>query len=235
MLKKLFLVSLLMIVTNVFCQKKSGEVCYKVQAVKFELNANDSKINDFTKKIWTISDEQSFTLRFNALKSSFILSQVLKNDDVSDKSRTLNRIASMLVSTPYSYFFDLNEKNYLLKTDEGILIDKPREKLIWEITNETKTIGDYLCYKATCIKSFTGRDGKEKHTPVTAWFAPSLPYSFGPKEYNGLPGLILEVVENKSIFYASSILIYDGKDREVEFPKGKTITEDDYTKKVMSN
>jgi hypothetical protein len=24
------------------------------------------------------------------------------------------------------------------KTDEGILIDKPREKLIWEITNESK-------------------------------------------------------------------------------------------------
>jgi GLPGLI family protein len=68
----------------------------------------------------------------------------------------------------------------LLKTDEGILIDKPREKLIWEITNESKTIGDYLCYKATCIKSLR-RDGKEKHTPATVFgLSPVCHIAFGP-------------------------------------------------------
>jgi hypothetical protein len=47
-------------------------------------------------------------------------------------------------------------RNYLLKTDEGILIDKPREKLIWEITNESKTRLSLLqsnLYQKLCVET----------------------------------------------------------------------------------
>lgn len=235
MLRKILFGVILLMCTNGFCQKSSGEVVYNVQAVKFELNSTDSKINDITKKIWDVSEVQTFKMRFSGAKSSFIKNQILKNDIITENSTSLNKLASILVSTPYSYFFDFNEINYSLRTDDGTIINKPREKLNWDITVETKTIGNYLCYKATYVKNFIGRDGKEKHTPVTAWFAPSLPYSFGPKEYNGLPGLILEVVENKSIFYAANISIFEDKINEIEFPNGKAITEDEYFKKVLSN
>ncbi|AUC85668.1 hypothetical protein CW731_10380 [Polaribacter sp. ALD11] len=32
-------------------------------------------------------------------------------------------------------------------------------------------------------------------TPVTAWFSKSFPFNYGPEEYCGLPGLIIELQE----------------------------------------
>lgn len=138
------------------------------------------------------------------------------------------------MSTPYSYFIDFSEKNYIFKTVDGILIEKTREIYNWKITTETKNIDSYLCYKASCFKSLIGRDGKEKSIQITAWFAPSLPYSFGPKDYNGLPGLILELIENKSIYYASNISIFNDIEIKIQFPTGKTISEFEYAKKILT-
>jgi GLPGLI family protein len=225
---------LLFFLTNVYSQRKSGEVNYKLFAIKFELDSKDTSINDITKKIWKEAENQSFKLSFNNLKSSFIQHQVLTKENEIGKTNILDKIASNLVSTPYSYFIDFSEKSYILKTVDGILIEKPREIYNWKITTETKNIGSYLCYKATCFKSFIGRDGKEKSIQITAWFAPSLPYSFGPKDYNGLPGLILELTENKSIYYASNISIFNDIEIKIQFPSGKTISEFEYAKKILT-
>jgi GLPGLI family protein len=79
-----------------------------------------------------------------------------------------------------------------------------------------------------------GRNGKNISIPITAWFAPSLPYSYGPKDYNGLPGLILELQERKTIYFASLITLSKDKELEIEFPKGKTVTKEDYEKKLKA-
>jgi GLPGLI family protein len=55
----------------------------------------------------------------------------------------------------------------------------------WKITNDTTTIFGIQCVKA---KSDSG---------VTVWFAPSIPVNSGPGVFYGLPGLILQVSNNK--------------------------------------
>lgn len=41
---------LLIFLTNIYSQRKSREVNYKLQTVKFELDLKDNKINNITKK-----------------------------------------------------------------------------------------------------------------------------------------------------------------------------------------
>lgn len=56
------------------------------------------------------------------------------------------------------------------------------EKPEWEISDETKEILGYQCFKAT--SDFRGRGW-------TAWFTPEIPVHDGPWKLCGLPGLIL--------------------------------------------
>lgn len=85
------------------------------------------------------------------------------------------------------------------------------------------------------VKSYIARDAKEKNITIIAWFAPSLPYAYGPKDYGGLPGLILELTEKETTYYASKINITKNKEVKIDFPKGKMITEEEYNRKAMLN
>ncbi|THV57537.1 GLPGLI family protein [Chryseobacterium candidae] len=58
----------------------------------------------------------------------------------------------------------------------------------WQLFNEFKTIGKYKCQKAIAKKY--GRTW-------IAWFAKEIPFPFGPYKFSGLPGLILEVSDER--------------------------------------
>lgn len=60
--------------------------------------------------------------------------------------------------------------------------------LDWELQNETKTIAGL-----TCSKAMTNYGGRE----YTAWYTTEIPISDGPYIFNGLPGLIVKVVDSK--------------------------------------
>lgn len=58
----------------------------------------------------------------------------------------------------------------------------------WSFHPETKKIGKYVCKKATA--SFRGRS-------YTAWFTEAVPLNVGPWKFQGLPGLLVEIYDNK--------------------------------------
>ncbi|MDR3259512.1 MAG: GLPGLI family protein [Fusobacteriaceae bacterium] len=74
----------------------------------------------------------------------------------------------------------------------------------WKLQNDTLTVVDYLCQKATC--RFRGRD-------YTAWFTVDIPISNGPWKFGGLPGLILKVYDNEKryIFECTRVEIHEKK------------------------
>lgn len=65
--------------------------------------------------------------------------------------------------------------------------DEEWDKPEWEITDESKEIIGYQCFKAT--SDYRGRKW-------TAWFSPEIPLQDGPWKLCGLPGLILEAAES---------------------------------------
>ena len=131
-------------------------------------------------------------------------------------------------------------------------------KLEWQLGTETKQIGQYLCMKATAIKTvdeFDWRSMRRKSPPkdskvkkdstktttisdeieipkqieVVAWYTPQIPVSQGPGEFWGLPGLILEVNTDKTTILCSKIILNPQEKDEIEAPKkGDVVSRDGY-------
>ena len=122
------------------------------------------------------------------------------------------------------------------------------EPIEWELHSDTKNIGNYTCYKATYTKeveemsmtTFSNNDAKNneneensapkmKTIKVTAWYTPQIPVSNGPDNYQGLPGLILEISDGDLSILCSKITLNPKKTIEIEEPrKGKEVTQQEH-------
>lgn len=235
-MKNLLHITLLFLVQVLYSQATSGSIIYGIKPISFEIKEGvDVATRNMLEKSQAAAEKQTFILEFNRSRSKFVMNDASLKDASSEEAKFFNMIGAIRFTADYSYFLDQKENFELFKQNDGTIIKKDFYKINWEITAESKTIDGYLCYKAVYNKEYMGRDNKTKINRIVAWFAPSLPYGFGPKEYNGTPGLILELQEFDTIYYASSITILKDKELVIEFPKGKTVSQEDYTKKVMSN
>lgn len=77
-----------------------------------------------------------------------------------------------------------------------------------------------------------------KDVVVTAWYTPEIPVNQGPDKYWGLPGLILEVNDGKTVILCSKVVLNPKTKTDIKAPtKGKEISQKDFdettTKKMQ--
>jgi GLPGLI family protein len=73
-----------------------------------------------------------------------------------------------------------------------------------------------------------------KEITITAWYTMDIPVSQGPEGYWGLPGLILEVNDGKTIILCSKIVLNSKDKVEIKAPKnGKEIGQKEYDETVI--
>ena len=173
-------------------------------------------------------NEILFNLELNSTCSRFSIDDNQNNMD----DRNLKFSSSLAGYGGVIYFF----KNDSILRQSGLLGDKffisSKSNKDWQITNESKKIDNYTCYKATTIYKV---DNAEKvfYHPVVAWFCPELPYSYGPKGYGNLPGLILELQIRNSNFGVKSISKTKKIDLKLKTLKNiKILTEEEFDKKL---
>lgn len=87
--------------------------------------------------------------------------------------------------------------------DEELYVKENNFDWNWQLEEEVKQIGNFTCQKATT--TFRGRD-------YIAWFASSIPVSFGPWKFHGLSGLILEVYDLNGEFHIQAKNIKIGQE-----------------------
>ena len=116
------------------------------------------------------------------------------------------------------------DKTYVKQTEfmsRTFLIEDKLKKNDWEIKDETVNIGDYLCKKAIL---------KKGDTNIVVWFTSEIPSNEGPREYYGLPGLVLKVETGTLIIEATNITLSE-ESVTIEKPtKGKNVTQEEFEK-----
>jgi GLPGLI family protein len=158
----------------------------------------------------------SYELKFNDKKAIFKMKKKMSVDHTID----FDDIAGFS-DADGEFFTDLVNEMRLRKIrawnkDYIIRSSFPQ----WKIINQEKNILGYECLKATTKKQLDNGDLIE----VNAWFTKDIPFSFGPKEYVGLPGLILEIEERGIRFYATQVNLND-KTYSIKLPEvDKSIT-----------
>lgn len=121
------------------------------------------------------------------------------------------------------------------------LIQEKSEPFEWELSGETKKVGNYTVQKASFTKivdskrfstGMTEMENVKDTLQVTVWFTPEIPVSHGPENYFGLPGLILEVQNQGRTLICEKIELNPSAEPVViERPsKGKEISLDEFKK-----
>ena len=132
--------------------------------------------------------------------------------------------------------------NYLQEQDimgKEYLIKDKAEPFEWELSEETKKVGNYTVQKASFTKivdsrrfstGMTEMENVKDTLQVTVWFTPEIPVSHGPENYYGLPGLILEVQNQGRTLICEKIELNPSADPvEIVKPKkGKVITQAEF-------
>lgn len=121
--------------------------------------------------------------------------------------------------------YSLYNPNYIYSTSDYLL--STSIKYIWDFSDETKEIGGYLCYEAV-LKSI--ENSKGSFYPVTVWYCPAIPLEAGFKNYNNLPGVVLELQEQYIAYLAKSITFNEVE--KFEIPKLPIISIEEYLQKV---
>ncbi len=194
-------INILFIISSILCYSQSGKVFYEAKIITKGLKQDENLSNEAKKLLNQVYKAQiavTYILEFNKKESLFRKEERMQIND--------NKLNMADVQIGKGMFYsDLNQGIVLKEHDffgENFLIAMP--KLVWKLTQEKRRIGEYTCYKATTSYEILTRRGKSTRQ-VVAWFTSEIPFNFGPKEYVNLPGLIIELFEDKLHIKASKI------------------------------
>lgn len=194
----------------------TGEVIYKKKMID-SYKKDSMKEDPLFNQASLASEQHNYTLSFNINASKFIFHENL-GLETSAKERYNSKLSSLLCND-YNYYYD-SKNNVGIQDYDGILVSDDTT-INWNITNESKTISGFLTYKATYSSTIINHKGELKEILINAWFAPSIPIPYGPKNYNSLPGLILELQDMVSIIYATDIKLNLKEKSNLIFQKEK--------------
>ena len=194
------------------------------------------------------ASEKAYTLTFTKTEALFE-----KNQSLEKPSSQNNGVSvSIHISGEGKKYLNTKERTRIVEDDilgKEFLIVEKLQQFDWKLLNETKTIGDYTCYKAEVTIPVTEKEKKQyeeylkkqeskpsfftmdepKEKKVTAWYTPDIPVNVGPLNYWGLPGLILEIQEEKRIILCSKVVISNKENFKIKVPNvGVEVSQEEF-------
>tara|TARA_R110002012_G_scaffold263456_1_gene446187 strand:- start:12419 stop:13114 length:696 start_codon:yes stop_codon:yes gene_type:complete len=160
------------------------------------------------------------TLKFTKKEAIYSVEDHLRNE--SEKKTILTYIGA---GSEKVYYSDQDEL-FTAGSSRGENLRIIQEKKEWELLKDSKKIGKYTCYKAV------NNNSASKIKPI-AWYTLEIPLPFGPKDFEGLPGVILALELDKYVFNATTITLNSSDFAPIEKPtRGKKITYAEWREKA---
>ncbi|AXT50641.1 GLPGLI family protein [Aquimarina sp. BL5] len=226
---EVYMLEMAKIKAAIYADKDKDSLDYYRNKIQEEVNKMMIHSKKIERKSLNIPEYDYITvLKIRALKSLYYPQEEVGNDTVSEirtnrkgrefKRERINYNNSEVVYIDQSqrkkisslevYEFDLKGRKFL--------IEEALEQPQWTLTKETKKIDQYVCYKAIL---------KNSDKKVEAWYTREIKSAHGPKGYCGLPGLILELKEDKRTVNFHKIRILSENGFEINPPtEGEKIT-----------
>ena len=211
--------------TIVSAQMKEGKISYE-RKINMHRNLPDPQMKSMIPEFRT----DKFELIFNENASLF---RSVVDDEAPDpfanaggggggmrmnfRMPTANTYTDIVKQTQYE------ERAFFEK--EFLIVDSLKQYK-WKLSEETKTIAKQLCKKATTMitapqirmRIGVGRGGENntdtaaantprapKETELVVWYAENIPVSFGPDNYSGLPGVIMEIDQDNGATVTTAV------------------------------
>lgn len=134
-------------------------------------------------------------------KSEIKIESVINGSDVAYKPEVKMSNYYKTKDSPIIYYTE-----YIVKDDTPYAIYDSIPKLDWKfLTDETDTIQGYVCNVAKL---------KFRGSNLTAYYTLDIPISFGPWKFDGLPGLVIKIVDDQNpskIYWEATKIIYPYK------------------------
>lgn len=245
---KYFSILLIFFTTFSYTQEFQGKALYmsKVGVDKsFMDNPRFGQYKSYMEKMLKQNTEKDYVLHFNSTESIYREQEKL---DIDDGRGGFNWMAQYVGDNIGKLYKNTNDKVTINETEfmgRFFLLTDPLVEHKWKMTGESKKIGKYTCYKATYEKeveessfsfgSFNQSQNqntkakKMRKVQVVAWFTPEIPIATGPSRYGGLPGLILEVSDDKTTLLCTQIVMNPTEKVKIKKPKkGKVIPTSDF-------
>jgi GLPGLI family protein len=182
--------------------------------------------------------EQNYILSFNQTESTWKKEESLGGGPATASAGG----AVFMVATSgegSTLYKNIADQSFLEQQDmmgKAYLVKDMLEPVEWELSNETKKVGNYTVQKASYTRivdskrfstGMTEMENVKDTLQVTVWFTPEIPVAHGPENFFGLPGLILEVQNQGRTLICEKIELNPSADPVViERPsKGKEITQ----------
>ena len=253
---KFILAIALLISCKITAQNFYGEATYFSKTKVEDTDFGDSKMDPERKKQFNEAMrkalEKSYLLQFNKVESKYTEEEKLETPSAGGDGMSMS--ISMTGDFSKSY---KNIQQLITISEEEIagkefLVTEPIKKWEWQMSDETKKIGEYTCQKATFTEPVPEeakkeyeemlakkKDGKTmffgltepKPKNIIAWYTSEIPVSHGPKNYWGLPGLIMEVNDGETTLLCTKVVLNTKNVKEIKVPKnGKKVTRKEFDK-----
>lgn len=243
MKRNLFPCLALLLAGSLSAQQKEGKVIYE-RTVQIQM----------TMAMQGGEPQTTTTTRTNKFELNFANNQMswkqMEEDIQADEGaggggmvvRTIGNSPDDVTFCDFSQSKRVEQREFM---DKQFLITDSLQKNNWKLSDETKTILNHLCRKATAQRfgkrmTMGMQNGKMERkevddtTTMIAWFTTDIPVPAGPEVQGQLPGVILALETNggRTTYKALEILAKPDLAAIKEPTKGKKVTRTQFTEET---